>query len=490
MDTATPWFVVAVAALALLVLVLVVLCATLYLSSRAARAGRRPEGATGTKEAWPDPEKGTEEEAASRRKSPSAKHEPHRPLPLDLCETLRGLLKEEISRALKHEGISERLDRLERKDELSQSLQFASMNDRLERLEKAQLLPPGGLGSPGGSPAAVPWAPQVPQAPQAPPPPPDVPPAVTLRAAASMEESPPQEREPLDCQQPGARREAKHTFGPTARQLRLPDPPETSNFDISEEPALRASLRTLQRNLHSRDAQTTELHRQLRQCQEALWVQTLEARTASKRLRDVLTDPTQVPAAHADELRRLQRELDSISSRLADAKAQWLHWSSIAKRQRAYFMQSDRLGQEGLDLLKRHPAGEVFLVPPPVCLEGDEDDPRNPAWDVGTAHVNPYATDSWPFEPNVLAQKASREPGLTNLEEDEEEAELSSSGSASEGTSPRGVLGGEFGEEEEGWPARRLRLSLPPGGPRPRGAPDEPSPEVEASLPSQTARSF
>merc|ERR1719419_1245441 len=113
-----------------------------------------------------------------------------------------------------------------------------------------------------------------------------------------------------------------------------------------------------------------------------------------------------VPAEHVQELEHLRRDIEHTSGRLADAKAAEMRWAWIAKRQRAFFMQSEKMGQEGLHLMKRHPAGEVFLAPPPVCLEGDDEDCRNPPWDVGSSHINPYAIDSWPFEPNVLAQKA------------------------------------------------------------------------------------
>jgi hypothetical protein len=97
-----------------------------------------------------------------------------------------------------------------------------------------------------------------------------------------------------------------------------------------------------------------------------------------------------------------------------------MQWCITAKRQRAFFMQSERVATEGVNIFRKHPAGELFLAPPPVYLEDDiDEDPRKPPWDIGTSHINPYTIDSWPFEPNVLAQKASAEPNLPRWEEED-----------------------------------------------------------------------
>ncbi|CAJ1379846.1 unnamed protein product [Effrenium voratum] len=75
-----------------------------------------------------------------------------------------------------------------------------------------------------------------------------------------------------------------------------------------------------------------------------------------------------------------------------------------------------------MQILRRHPAGEIFLAPPPVVL--DDDEPQDePMWDVGTSHCNPYCVDSWPFEPNVLAAKASAQPNLNHWDEGDEDDE-------------------------------------------------------------------
>ena len=52
---------------------------------------------------------------------------------------------------------------------------------------------------------------------------------------------------------------------------------------------------------------------------------------------------------------------------------------------------------------KRHPAGEIFCPPSPYL---DDDEHYGELWDVATGGgANPYNVDSWPMEPNVLAQK-------------------------------------------------------------------------------------
>jgi len=223
-------------------------------------------------------------------------------------------------------------------------------------------------------------------------------------------------------------------FGPTARQLNLRDPPERLFAGLDEEESLHTSLRTVQKILHKRDCQTTELHRQLREARQQLWSQTAEARAATGRLHDYLSDPSRAPVAQAEALSKLKSDALALSSQVADSRVQAKQWQNIARRQRAYFLQSENLGQESLIALRRHPCGEVFLVPPPVASVYQEEDREAGAgtgWDVGTSHCNPYKVDSWPFEPNVLAARASREPNLDQCaeggaedEEDDDEDEL------------------------------------------------------------------
>jgi len=234
---------------------------------------------------------------------------------------------------------------------------------------------------------------------------------------------PPANLEPLkvEASQPCGKNGPPKQFGPTTRQSCFPDPPEKC-YALSEDEAHRNSLVTLQRVLSKRDAQTTELHRQLRDTRQQLWQQTAEARAATARLHAYLADDTRAPHEQAEAILRLQGEVKDLSGRLAEARQQEQQWAVIASRQRAFFRQSEVLAQEGLQILRRHPAGEIFLAPPPVVLEDDELQ-EEPMWDVGSSHCNPYCVDSWPFEPNVLAARASAQPNLNQWDEGPEDDE-------------------------------------------------------------------
>lgn len=388
----------------------------------------------------------------------------------DLVKMLRGLLEEEISRGLTRSGISDRLERLERKEEMAEHRERAGLCGRLDRLERHVMASAGGLllgeqippppaspppvlvSQPAASSAGLsvspscqgrgashkaqplqhphmldefpaPGPPQPPTIEAEPPRRPEMLDAATLTDAESgSERSTPKgggssrracRRKDTGCA-PGA------SFGPTFRQMRQRDPPEKMAKEVEEDFSLRSSLHTLQLKLERRDSQTQELSRQLRECQKALWQQTMEARGASKRLRDVLGGSK---TAEAEEFRQLQEQIKELSSRLADTSMREMSWEIIAKRQRAFFLQSERLASEGLTLLKRHPCGEVFIAPPPVCLDGeDPEELKKPPWDVGSSQMNPYVTDSWPFEPNSLAHRCASEPNLDRLDEASQEA--------------------------------------------------------------------
>ncbi|CAE7722063.1 HMCN1 [Symbiodinium sp. CCMP2456] len=77
------------------------------------------------------------------------------------------------------------------------------------------------------------------------------------------------------------------------------------------------------------EAQTTELHRQLRDTRQQ----------------------------SAEAILRLQSQVKELSGNLAEARHQEQQWASIAKHQRAYLQQSERISQEGMQILRRHPAG-------------------------------------------------------------------------------------------------------------------------------------
>eukprot|EP00746_Dinoflagellata_sp_MGD_P000106 gnl/MRDRNA2_/MRDRNA2_100188_c0_seq1.p1 gnl/MRDRNA2_/MRDRNA2_100188_c0~~gnl/MRDRNA2_/MRDRNA2_100188_c0_seq1.p1 ORF type:complete len:579 (+),score=131.57 gnl/MRDRNA2_/MRDRNA2_100188_c0_seq1:91-1737(+) len=310
-----------------------------------------------------------------------------------LGSLLRELLEQEVSESLKH-GLMGRLDALEQ--------------ELVEALKKDTYKP---------MPPAV--APPI-----SPPVPPTKPPTENRDGASQT--SPPalkfekgipaQEDLGFDSIRDKPKVPEK-SFGPTKLQRKLPKPPEKPAPLVPETVALKSSLAAVQQCLGSRDRQTTELQKQLKECRQALWDQTQISSASEERLQRLLAAPGRAPQVQAEEIARLQDKISALSSRLADAKSGETYWSVVAKRQRAYFLQSEQHGPEAAQFIKKHPCGEVFVAPPPILGEAGD---MGPAFDVGTSFANPYVCDSWPFEPNVLAKRTPQEPTMQPLEEDPE----------------------------------------------------------------------
>lgn len=256
----------------------------------------------------------------------------------------------------------------------------------------------------------------------APPPPlvaePPAPPLAAEPLPASLEAVPP----PAPVLKPALQ------FGPTCQQLSLQDPPETSMGPTTaeaEEEGMRQTLSTIQRNLGRRDAQTTGLHRQLRELRAQLFEETSASRAANGKLNALLADPARVPAEQAEAMQRLQQEVSDLSVHLADSRKRERRWLGIARQQRLYFMQSEHFQQqEDASVLKKHPAGEVFLAAAPLPLDEEELMQMMPRRDqVAQSYCDPYSIDSWPFEPNALAARNNHEPQLQEWEEGDELSE-------------------------------------------------------------------
>mmetsp|Transcript_51180 Transcript_51180/g.119975 ORF Transcript_51180/g.119975 Transcript_51180/m.119975 type:complete len:504 (+) Transcript_51180:175-1686(+) len=411
----------------------------------------RPAGGTAV-EAWPDIERAESPESipnsppplpkvndqvASTKLAPAVRRE--------LADTLRGILEEEISRGLQRSGINDRLDRLEKQVHESGTLatEASSKSLRAAAIGEEAALAGVSQPSPAVSSRSGPATPSR---------------ASPLSTTPVVKEETEPPRNPVLVQSEQGSLHSRHELAPSQTQLMqdaMPDRP-TARREVDEENSLKSSLSTVQRALGRRDAETQELKKQLRETSQALWNQTLEARHASKRLQDFLSDPTSAPALQADELARTIAKNEELSTSLADARAKEVHWETVARKQRAFFMQSQHVA---LDSVKRHPAGEVFMVPPPVCLQDDED--FNRLYDIGTQHLNPYATDSWPFEPNAAAQRTNMEQTMPNLDEEDEEDDFPDSDS--EAGSPR--IGDEASSARGDAAARdpQLRLPIPPG---------------------------
>jgi len=426
---------------------------------------------------------------------------------MELAETLRGILEDEIGRGLKASGISDRLDRLEQQAREQQVLsgsllppsQAACPTAGLVEALQADLDYTVKASSQAASAPASEFAETL--KPEAKASKRDADRALTDQSLRDEIQSLQREQAALteerdvalakiakleqdEQSQAGARRKDSGimpicpvrndlTLSPSARQKRYPDPPEKGWMQVDEDRSLRLSMGTLQRNLQKRDGQTQELHRQLRQTQQDCQRQKLEATWATQKLQDLLSNPKTAPQVQAQEMQGLRKSVDSLSSQLADSKQSEMQLQIVAMRQRAFFMQSERVAQEGVNLFRKHPAGELFLAPPPVYLEDDMDeDPRKPPWDVGSSHINPYVNDSWPFEPNACAQRCAVEPNLGRWDEEDglvdTDSEDGSQGSGGEGE--RAQL--------------MLRLpTLPPESPQ-SGEEPEPPEEAPAPLPA------
>lgn len=390
--------------------------------------GKKPQ-------AWQDPEVGAEQVSTVVDKA-SVVHDatvvPDKLSPnvrLELAETLRSILQDEMVQGLKASGIPDRLDRLEQQAREQQVLSGSLLPPpTLDTTLKPQTAQASSMSEWGAT--LKPVAPMPPvELRDAPPKPP-----VELCDATTLTEA---EHFPQV-------QVSKPELSPSARQKRFADPPEKGWQHIDEERSARVSLVTVQRNLYKRDSQTQELHRQLRETQKDCISQKLEATHAVKRLQDLLADPSFAPQVQAEELRHLKCQVEDLSGSLADTKQSEVQWQIVAKRQRAFFMQSERVAQEGVNIFRKHPAGELFLAPPPVYLEDDVDeDPRKPPWDIGTSHINPYVNDSWPFEPNACAQRCAVEPNLSRWDEEDGDIAIESDsddGSTSEADRERAQL--------------------------------------------------
>eukprot|EP00927_Polykrikos_kofoidii_P002500 TRINITY_DN10994_c0_g1_i1.p1 TRINITY_DN10994_c0_g1~~TRINITY_DN10994_c0_g1_i1.p1 ORF type:complete len:525 (+),score=74.10 TRINITY_DN10994_c0_g1_i1:53-1576(+) len=272
------------------------------------------------------------------------------------CETVRELFEEEIARGLESGRIADRLERLERLLEMAcsgRSARALELRDRLERLERevrdrtcadSPQLPHHGPIARSETPASQSSTSPCMSTAVAPPAPLPILPSLVPRAfcdAGTMTES---------SEQPQRRRR------PSVGGLLPPTPTAIDN--------LRLACTTAQKSLNQRDTQISSLTRELRQSQRALWQQTLDEKRLSRKLNELLRNPTYAPQAsfaQTKEIQELQKDITALSNRLVTAKSSELRWSLIVRQQRAYFAQSEKAARDGLEAFKRHVAGEVFI---------------------------------------------------------------------------------------------------------------------------------
>lgn len=114
---------------------------------------------------------------------------------------------------------------------------------------------------------------------------------------------------------------------------------------------------------------------------------------------------------------RLEQRRDTVEElhqQLCARRRDACEAQELILQQRTYMRQLEQVIQYGgRAAVARHRAGHLALAerPPPV---GDV--PQ--ASDIGTSVANPYVVDSWPFEPNVLARRASTEASMQTLVEE------------------------------------------------------------------------
>uniref|UniRef100_A0A7S1FKN0 Uncharacterized protein n=1 Tax=Noctiluca scintillans TaxID=2966 RepID=A0A7S1FKN0_NOCSC len=206
----------------------------------------------------------------------------------------------------------------------------------------------------------------------------------------------------------------KMSFGPSKRQLNLEEPHEKSGAIVEQGVTLRASLSSLKQNLNSRQRQIAALTSQLAVCNQLTAERgRVAARVANEC--DSLAAGGDVELAHQGKVSRLKKRVEDLLSCLDDTRSKATYYQTLSRQQRAFFLQSERLETQRVS----SPAGELFLEPQPPSVEEVVE-----PWDVGSSIANPYICDSWPFEPNVLAQRTYIEFPMNCVTEETGELEL------------------------------------------------------------------
>jgi len=252
-------------------------------------------------------------------------------------------------------------------------------------------------------------------------------------------------------------------YGPSGRQRRLLDPQEEKvDGLVSETTCMKGTLEQLDISIISRERQIAALQSQLETCKNMEKEQVDATSVAAAALRELVANSASVPRVHEERLHKRQQRVAKLRQDLHRNRQKATHYRALAQQQRHYYLQNERTGNSGAaDRLQRHPAGEIFLVPRPPSLG----DMKAEVFDIGTAIANPYVCDSWPFEPNVLASRTSKEATMQACIEETPE---------------------DFEEERKRLPFLQLRLPAPG-----RGCDDEEDDfDDRYNGPSETARSL
>lgn len=204
-------------------------------------------------------------------------------------------------------------------------------------------------------------------------------------------------------------------YGPSRKQNNFQDPPEKEEKLEKEVVTLRSTLQALNQNLSSRERQIVCLTSQLEVARAHHKEEEDKVAEIDKTLR-LARDPDQIATVLSSRQEKQREELERLEEQLVSAKAEGKQYRALAKQQHAFFMQADTIYcRSGVERMHRFPAGEIFLVPQPLPMDEEK---ACDSWDVGTAFANPYECDSWPFEPNVLARRTSKECPMDNVAEE------------------------------------------------------------------------
>jgi len=216
-------------------------------------------------------------------------------------------------------------------------------------------------------------------------------------------------------------------------QSELPDSErstaDTSDKQKTELQSMRTTCDTLRSRLRSRESQVQNLSKQLNDTRQKLWKQVQEQKA---QLSYIDTRNVEDPDV-CESITVLNYRIKMLSQKLNGETMRASKWAMIAKQQRLFLLQTESTGEPVQDLLRRHPAGIVFTAPPPC----PDDDDYGDLWDVSNgAGANPYVVDSWPMEPNGLAQRCPRNVpfGENVMEESSEDEDSLSDREASSST--------------------------------------------------------
>lgn len=327
---------------------------------------------------------------------------------LKLCESVRGLLEEEISRGLRVSGVIERLDRLERQVEVKEPAREA-VEVKKPALEAAAPLPCHPLTMPVLS-SKISAA------------------SLPTRDAATGMNAPQQcsvsvsATEPVESLETVKRRQSVGVF---VRKIGMNvnvdhiDEWEAASEEDGSVASLRSSLTQLQKRLAMRNVETQDLQQKLRECRRGHWRESIQNNHSNKHLQEMLCEPSLTSPQQADEMRRLSRQVGEISSQLADARQKELQWCRTAEQQRACLWQHEKASREGTsrDLFRKHPAGEIFYIPPPANADGEEGTP----WDMESSNTDAQCSPpNWPGHWRYVEDDEQQQGPVSDVSSDED----------------------------------------------------------------------